>query len=179
MKKRLIILITVSFLVANLTAQIPSPGGYLENKSMNPFHGNWLWTDGLDTVRFVLQTQKVYFPIEGGFYWDRLAGWHLYNKKGQTAENSLQYINTTDVLRYAVFMGGNENFYPKTCVIGILTDVSKKKTGDLQLDLDTTASPHRLSWKLENSEGIRIRRPGEPPFDVNFTLPRNMIFIKQ
>ncbi len=184
MKKSIILIYvfaTSSLFSSEAVAQIPVMGSYVENKTMTPFHGTWLWTDGTDSITFILETRKLFFNVlaNGGFDEDVLAGWHIYRKKGIIIENTIQYMSKNEVNIYAAFMGSNVNFYPQFTADGSLNDISKKKTGDLQLDLDTTISPHRLIWKLENSEGIRIRRPGEPPFDVNFTLPLNMVFIKQ
>ncbi len=110
-----------------------------------------------------------------GFFWDRLVGWHEYRRKGMIVENSLAY--TGDSTK-RILLGGNEAYGMNIARVSF-NDLTKKKSGNLFLTLDTTVIPNSLIWVLKNDEGLKYRRPSDPPYDWNFTLPRNMVLIKQ
>ena len=173
MKKLILILtiVTTSISIQNVHAQDwPTPGSYLTNTTMGAFHGTWQWTSGTDTVKIYLITKKVYFDLNGGFYWDRLVGWHLYKKGNIIVESSYPALGNVDA---RTFLGGNESSSsPATIIGGDFKDLKKNKYGDLTLTLNGTGN--QMTWKLENSEGVSIN-----PYDINFTLPTNMVLIKQ
>ncbi len=178
MKKILKILYLTTLFSLKLAAQNwpPVPGSYTSNNTMTGFHGKWLWTDGTDSVTLVLQTRKVFFRMNVGFFWDRLVGWHEYKRKGIIVESSLVYIGDSTK---RILMGGNEAYGTNIARVSF-NDITKKKSGNLFLTLDTTVIPNSLTWVLKNDEGIRVRTsPSQPLYDWNFTLPRNMILIKQ
>jgi hypothetical protein len=175
--KKLISYITFSLLIiskSSIAQDYPAAGSYLTNTTMGAFHGTWQWVSGVDTVRLYLMTKKVFFNANGGFHWDRLVSWQIYKHGDNVIENTLQYMNNGDY-NYCSMWGGN-NDRPINVVGGTYLDFTKKKYGDLTLVLN--AAQNELTWKLTNSEGVRVRRPTDPPYDWGFTLPKDMVLKK-
>src|SRR5262245_36384720 len=107
MKKLITILILTISLLQNAHAQDwPAPGSYITNTTMGALHGNWQWVSGTDTVKIYLDTKKVYFNMNGGFYMDCLVGWHLYKKGNNVIESSYPALGIVDA---RTFLGGNES----------------------------------------------------------------------
>ncbi|MEI9956582.1 MAG: DUF6705 family protein [Ferruginibacter sp.] len=175
MKKTVFILITFILLFNRVNAQviIPVAGSYYTNTTMNGFHGTWQWVPGIDTVKIYLHTEKIFFDMNGGFYKDCLIGWHMYKRGTTVVENRYTATNNIDA---STFLGSNPNRVT-TIVTGTFTDITKNKTGDLVLTLNATGN--QMTWKLEDSEGIRVRAAGDAPFANGFTLPENMVLNKQ
>jgi hypothetical protein len=86
-----------------LTAQIPPPGTYIRDTTMVRFHGNWQWVSGTDTVQLYLATKKFYYPISGGFYMDRLLGWHIYKQGRTVVESSIQHSGNVDLRTFHLY----------------------------------------------------------------------------
>ena len=172
--KTVIILFLLFSMQQKIGAQIPAVGSYLTNNTMGAFHGTWQWVDGTDTVKIFLATKKVYYPISGGFYMDNLVGWHMYKNGNTIIESSYPNINNIGL---STFLGGNDNIPNDSKCFGTLKDIIKNKEGALKLNLNT--AQNQLTWKLEVSPGMHVRTPGDPPYYPGFTLPQNMILIKQ
>lgn len=154
----------------------PSAGQYLTNTTMQPFIGEWRWVDGTDTLQISLKVKKVFFDFNGGYYSDCLVGWHIF-KRGQTViENTYQYIDQIDK---SFFIGGNKKGATLNKVKGTVKDRLKVKHGNLELVLDNSVSPNQITWKIKNSEGIKYRKSNEPAYNFSFTLPTDILLIKQ
>ncbi|MCB0710289.1 MAG: hypothetical protein KDC15_12965 [Chitinophagaceae bacterium] len=177
MKKIITIVSLLIVLIQNIKAQnlptLPTPGSYITNNTMGPFHGTWQWVSGSDTVKLYLNTQKVWINYTGGFYLDCLVGWHLYKNGNTVVESSYNNINNGNTY---TFMGGNENG-PINIAEGTLNDLSKHKKVHLELRLNS--SHNQLTWKLTELQGVQIRVAGDHPFQNGFTLPKNMLLVKQ
>lgn len=154
-------------------AQAPAPGSYVTNTTMSPFHGTWQWTSGTDTIRVYFATKKVYYPINGGYYWDKLCGWHLYKKGNTVISSSYASINNVNARTLTL---GNEADGQNNKVWGFIKDVPKNKDGELTLTLNT--AQNQLTWKLENSPGIKVRKTNQPAYDWSFSFPENIVLTK-
>ncbi len=164
-----VLLITAVFHSNKANAQNwPAAGSYTTNNTMGAYHGTWRWVSGTDTVTIYLETKKVYYDLNGGFYMDDLVGWHKYKKANKIIESSYPSIGNVQA---RTFLGSNQHELPNT-VTGSLKDLKKNKYGDLKLVLNAAGT--QLTWEMENGEGLRIA-----PFDAGFTLPKNMVLIKQ
>jgi len=157
----------------NAQVVIPTAGSYQTNTTMGAFHGTWQWVNGTDTVKIYLYTKKVFSPLHGGYFDDCLIGWHIYKKGNTVIESSYSGINNVDS---RTFLGSNLN-EPSGVVEGIFKDLTKHKEGELTLTLNTAGN--QLTWKLVNVSGLSIRKPTDPPYEPNFTLPKNMVLTKQ
>jgi hypothetical protein len=157
----------------NITAQIPEAGSYTRDTTMGRFHGNWQWVSGADTVQLYLATQKVYYPISGGFYMDRLVGWHIYKKGRIIVESSIQYSGNVNL---RTFLGGNSAQNPNKINNASFKDITKNKYVELFLTLN--AAQNQLTWRLAPSEGMRVYGPGQTVPPPGFTLPRNLVLTK-
>jgi hypothetical protein len=157
------------------TAQvvIPATGSYTTNNTMGAFHGTWQWVSGVDTLKIILSTKKVYVNINGGYFEDMLVGWHIYKRGNSVIESSFANIN---IVNGRTFLGSNED-EPPGVVTGTFKDLSKNKYGELTLTL--SQSNTQLIWNLKSTPGLKIRGPGEPPHQPGFTVPTYMILIKQ
>ncbi len=178
MKNILAVLFFLIALSKNSNGQIdPVAGAYYTNNTMGTFVGTWQYANVYDTIIIKLKVKKVYIPINGGFYWDKLVGWHMYKRGLVIVENSLPYFD--DVSKITITHGSNtpENL---NNISGFANDPRKNKSGQLSLTLLSNVTPNQLVWKLENTEGVRVRtNPNQAPYDWGFTLPENMVLIKQ
>jgi hypothetical protein len=154
-------------------AQEPVQGSYITNTTMTPFHGNWQWVSGADTVQLYLTTKKVYCDFNGGFYWDLLVGWHIYKQGRTVVESSLQYIGNINL---STFLGSNSTDLPAKIESATFKDITKNK--EVELFLTLNPAQNQLTWRLAPSQGMRVGGSGDfiPP--PGFTLPRNLILIK-
>jgi hypothetical protein len=175
--KKIIIIALVLLSITKSNAQIfnPTEGSYITNNTFTPFLGTWRWTSGIDTVKIYLQKKKMHFKFGVGFYWDRLAGWHIYKRGNVIIEHSYDDIDEIFSARTTLLLG-NEDLPTNNCG-GTFRDLTKKKMGEVSLTLN--AAGNQLTWKLEPTQGMKVRRIGDPPFQIGFTLPTNMILIKQ
>jgi hypothetical protein len=157
----------------NNKAQGPVQGSYITNTTMTPFHGNWQWVSGTDTVQLYLTTKKVYCDFNGGFYWDLLVGWHIYKQERTVIENSIQHSGNVDL---STFLGSNSSELPAKIESATFKDITKNK--EVELFLTLNAAQNQLIWRLAPSKGMRVGLPGDfiPP--PGFTLPRNLILTK-
>jgi hypothetical protein len=106
MMKKLKILIIFTFCTLEwykMAAQIPAAGSYTRDTTMVRFHGNWQWVSGTDTVQLYLATKKFYYPISGGFYMDRLLGWHIYKQGRTVVESSIQHSGNVDLRTFHLY----------------------------------------------------------------------------
>lgn len=177
MKNIITIVSLLIVVMQNIKAQnlptLPAPGSYITNNTMGAYHGTWQWVSGSDTVKLFLNTQKVWIDYAGGFYLDCLVGWHLYKKGNTVIESSYSNINNGNTY---TFLGGNENG-PINKAEGTLNDLTKHK--EVHLNLVLNSAQNQLTWKLTELQGMRIRVAGSPPLQDGFTLPENMVLIKQ
>jgi hypothetical protein len=157
----------------NITAQIPPPGTYIRDTTMGRFHGNWQWVSGTDTVQLYLATKKVYYPISGGFYMDRLVGWHIYKQGRTIVESSVQHIGNVNL---STFLGGNSVQNPNKIENAPFRDITKNKDVDLFLTLN--AAQNQLNWRLAPSRGMRVYAQGQIVPPPGFTLPTHIVLTK-
>jgi hypothetical protein len=174
--KKIIIIALVFLSTTKSNAQIfnPPAGSYITNNTFTPFFGTWRWVNGIDTVKIYLAKAKVYFNVGDGFYWDRLIGWHIYKRGNVVIQKS--YDDVDDIFFQRTLLLGNEEAPTNYCG-GTVKDLTKNKLGEISLTLN--AAGNQLTWKLEPTQGMKVRRIGDPPFQIGFTLPTNMILIKQ
>ena len=167
-------IILVSFLLFTniLIAQnTPHPQGSVNNHpELNKFVGTWKWALGNDSLIVNLCKQSILFPAPLNYYEEVLVGWHKYVKNGILIESLLQYSGLP-------YRGGNSTIFAgkrtdfKT--FGSFKDLNMNKQCDLYLTiLDITNT--QLNWRLRESRGLKPNN-----FQVGFTLPENIILIKQ
>jgi hypothetical protein len=175
MKKNKIIvtLLLCTLIGQNSKAQGPPQGSYITNTTMTPFHGNWQWVSGTDTVQLYLATKKVYCDINGGFYWDLLVGWHIYKQGRTIVESSIQYSGNINL---STFLGGNTTELPDKIENATLKDITKNK--DVELNLTLNAAQNQLTWRLEPIRGMRAYAQGHTVPPPGFTLPENIVLTK-
>ncbi len=169
---KVIILLSLYFgSLQNLNAQIPPPGSYTTNTTMGAFHGTWMWTSGIDTVKIYLATKPIYYPISGGFYADRLVGWHLYKRGSLVIESSYNHLN--DVEAQTILGGTNEVPITAKC---FFKDITRNKDCELSLTINT--AQNQLSWRLTEHKGLRVYGNGNTVPPSGLTLPRNILLTK-
>jgi hypothetical protein len=171
--KLFILLILFSTQWLRLNAQIPAAGSYTIDTTMTAFHGTWQWASNTDTVRLVLKTKKVYFPISGGFYMDCLVGWHIYKQGNTVVESSLQYVNNVN---RSTLLGGSSPEFPDKVENATFRDITKNK--DVELFLTLNAAQNQLTWRLAMSRGMRAYAQGHTVPPPGFTLPTNIVLTK-
>jgi hypothetical protein len=174
--KKLNILIIFTFCTLKwykMAAQIPPPGTYIRDTTMGRFHGNWQWVSGTDTVQLIIATKKVYYPISGGFYMDRLVGWHIYKQGRTIVESSVQHIGNVNL---STFLGGNSVQNPNKIENASFRDITKNK--DVELFLTLNAAQNQLTWRLAPSEGMRVYAQGQIVPPPGFTLPTHIVLTK-
>ncbi len=171
MNRKISISIMLSIFTLIVKAQIPTPGGYITNTTMAPFHGIWQWTSGLDTVKIYLATRKITID---NYYADVLVGWHSYKKGNTVVESSL---GNTNILGTQTIYLWNSNQYGDPRVEGTIRDLSKaSKVNILYLTINPAQS--QLVWECTESEG-HIYPSSMPIPPAGITLPRNMVLQKQ
>jgi hypothetical protein len=143
-----------------IAAQIPAAGSYTRDTTMRRFHGTWQWVSGTDTVQLYLATQKVYFPISGGFYMDCLVGWHIYKQGRTIVESSIQHSGNVNL---RTFLGASSDQNPDQIENATLKDITKNK--DVELNLTLNAAQNQLIWRLAPIRGMRAYAQGHtvPP----------------
>ena len=174
MKKIIITIIIFLCVITNCIAQdgLPNDGDNITNVNINKFIGTWYWSNGIESLKIVLNKENVLLPFGKNIRADALYGFHIYTKNGIIVENSIDYINTTykDKKHTLYAIGGYEN-QSNTLIIGF-THLSKNK--GIRATIEMKDSSHINIVKLENYEGIRFGK-----FDWSISLPQNITLTKQ
>jgi hypothetical protein len=167
MKKIIITVVIFSTWVANaqeivalnsgyITEELP-PGSYIKdiNNEFDKFHGTWVWTNGEDTVKFILRkiTHKQ-FPA--GYYQDYMIGNYIYTKE----HGLITVVNTLSPPRLSTFPEDHPMYAPS-----VLNDFSINFTfDDVVLDKSYSevvfeflpGSTTQMKLKFINREGYGV-----------------------
>lgn len=178
MKRSLIYIAIALFTQAIAKAQIPQENEYRTNNFINKFQGTWKWASGADSVIIKIGKVRYFYKSPENFSSDRLLGCHVYYKNAVIIENSLDRFDS--VILYApkrntLYLWNSEIDTSK--IEGVFSDISKHKIGHLILTFIYGVTP-QLIWFLKNEPGLVAVIDGEV-YEQGFTLPENMVFIKQ
>lgn len=172
MKHIIIAIYSIFFLTAGFAqpSTIPQPNGNIINNTLNKFTGTWQWENGVDTITIFLKKENILLLFPQNSHADYIVGYHSYKRGSQIIESSLQYNNSSYVDKYYSISALNDN--GNDTLRGSLKDLTKQKSGSLELSLNSTHT--QLHWNLKNRQGLRIGT-----YDWQFTLPKTLILTKQ
>lgn len=174
--KKLIFLILVCLLYLNCVAQFPNAGDNVKNDNVDKFIGTWLWHNGNDSLLFIFKKENVY--VKGfDIHMDVLIGFHKFVKNGVVIENSTEYINTWQNDGHSTLYGGTDRIVNLNTLTTFIEHTSKNKS--VNAEIQYIDSNHIKIISIENPEGMKIRFPGEAPYDWSISIPTNIIFTRQ
>jgi hypothetical protein len=169
--KKILFLLSILISLKSFS-QIPPEGSYTQNLELDKFVGTWIWTSGNDTMKIVLQKQKVHYKTPFNFDRDQLLGWHSYKKNGVLIESCLQFAGQLFGTSPLSLYGSTTN--PRQIRFTSFKDITKNKRSDRLFFTMLRNSTTQAQWKLEESHGMRYGTP-----NYGFTVPTNVIFTKQ
>lgn len=181
MKNLVILLICflLSNFIMNCKAQnnFPQDGDNIVNNHINKFVGTWYWSSGNNSFQLILKIENIKDPyININFYYDTLIGFHKFVSNGTVIENSTQYSYTNFSNKNWTVLGNTSNNNPNW-LHGTFRHASKNKS--VKFEIEYIDANHIKLVKLQNTRGIKFRKPTDPPFDGTITLPQNIILTKQ
>ena len=143
----------------------------LASAALDKFVGTWVYSKNGKEVKIILNKVPVQVPHKD-YTIDVIEGYHIYKANNKTIENSIESNVPSFIL-------GNieEREKPNKLKISYF-DIVKKKSCDAILVI-LPGDTSKMLLTLQNKEGLRLHRPGEPEFDKTFTLPEIMILYKQ
>jgi hypothetical protein len=170
--KKLIIITTLILFVSFVKAQPPTSGSNQANNFINKFVGDWIWTNGSDTLILKLRKYNIDFS---DYTEDVLMGVHKYVKNGLVLDNSFNKLDSIVLNRKkrSVLLYSNTGS-DTSKVEGSISDLTKKKNNLIFLQFVTT-NPPTIIWKLELPEGVF----SDPNFQYGLTMPKNLVLTKQ
>jgi hypothetical protein len=179
MTKALFTTFVLTLAFQSLLAQRPQANTHITNNYINKFAGLWRWVSGNDTVDIKIAKIQFQYDRPPAASADRLVGCHRYVKNGVLVESSMDKFDSvaTNFHWKNTLFAWNMDDMDTAKAEGLFKDISKHKKGALFLDYVDMATP-QLVWKLENTAGLAAVPDGSS-FDYGFTLPRNMILVKQ
>lgn len=168
----LILLILVGGLVSAQT-NFPKDGDNIKNPHIDKFVGTWIWSNGTESLEFVLKKKNILLPIGNNIRTDVLYGFHKYVKDGKELENSLQYVNTDYKDKKHTLGAMGDVLKPNEIQIGVLPMERKYRT--LYANVEYINSRQIRIKNIEIKEVMRIN----DPLDNSRTLPQDIILTKK
>ncbi len=175
MKKILIFLFAFSIL-KKTNAQMPTPpqvNGNITNSTLDKFVGNWMWTNGTDTLKLVLKKENILLPFPENSRADVIIGFHIFKEGNLVIESSIDYINTNFSDKHSTIIGGNREGYGDPNEIGAAITNIAKNNKSCELKLVINSAQNQLTWTLKNREGVKIGT-----YDYSFSFPKNLTLVK-
>ena len=182
MKKRVLIITGILFCIGfhrSVAQETPDnivPGTYYQDNIITNYVGTWKWTSGSDEFTIVLVKKKCVLDT---YSVDVLSGGYRYVKNGVEQVNTLNDVNI-DINAPSGPMASMESYVREGNRIGF-SFIDRLK-GDQFCHVSAVITPmgntYSMTWKLSGT-GIRIREPNDPPFPQGFSVPMNMVLVKQ
>uniref|UniRef100_UPI004049DE31 DUF6705 family protein n=1 Tax=Gelidibacter sp. TaxID=2018083 RepID=UPI004049DE31 len=146
------------------------------NQTFDKFIGTWKYVNGNEIVIFKITKKTQIYDPEYKIFEDFLVGNYSYSTDGGT---------TVVVNTIVPFVSDNPNYHPmySSCaesdkISFIFTDVILNKKSCWIYFEFLPNSLTQMQVRIENPSPVG-RLEGQPPYDSNFTLPTEMVVIKQ
>lgn len=172
-------IIILAFGSTNANAQT----AYDTCNKLQPYEGEWRYTNGQDTIRIYLKAARVSFtyPDNSNTVRDDLYGWHEYKKGNIVVESNYQNRFTPIPYNYDDIQVGfssislvlshcDTSTHKLIGSIDDITEIDEYHTVTAILSNNNTV----MSWKLVHREGY-----GFPGGHKGMTLPKTFVLIKQ
>jgi hypothetical protein len=183
--KQLILLIFILKFSLSLSGQVGDDALKYDtcHVSAQQFVGNWLYVNGIDTVRLNLRLHRG--NDNYGEIVDIIYGWHEYKKGNIIVESIFDKKNivipyvidtfTTNSWSVAMMMLNQPCSINNVTAAGTLADYSRNATDishSIRATLDATRT--KLTTEITMYNGWQLK-----PWNTGITLPRKMTFVKQ
>lgn len=153
------------------------PGTYYQDHVITNYTGTWKWTSGTDTFTIVLVKKKRNLTK---FSVDVLSGGYRYVKNGVEVINTLNDVNIVDI---------NATGSPKASLQSAVRDgngflfnftdkIYNNKWGHVHAVITPAGNTYNFTWKLSGT-GVHMSLPGDPPFQEGYSVPMDMVLVKQ
>jgi hypothetical protein len=184
-KMKKIIILFALFCSTNLYAQntVPIPSDPPICNYLQLFTGEWMYANGLDTVRIYLRYHECLFAsnttepeIRG-----RLWGWHEYKTGNSVVESNYQYrfenlptdFDNSDINKTSILLSMPGCIPQNKKLKGTIIDYSvENQLMKVSATFDSTFN--RLSWSQQRSEAYGLATDAR-----GMTLPKDFVLIKQ
>jgi len=143
---------------------------------INKYVGTWKWTSGADEFTIVLvkkKSDRIRFSV------DVLSGGYKYVKNGVEQINTLNDVNINinapngPVASFqSIAREGNEIDFR------FIDKLKGNKRGIASVVITPAGNTLSMTWSL-SGDGPEILLPGNPPYQEGYTVPMDMVLIKQ
>lgn len=176
--KRYILILIIVFVGSQMQAQQTT---YDTCSSIKKFEGNWICSNGFDTIRVTLRYARVY-DVDDNTFRDLLYGWHEY-KQGNTIiesiyQNRFMTISNIDsvsdnscsiIITNNLFPCNQSSFKAR----GHIIDYLQSKEGH-NVYIEINAALNTINWRQEHAEGFGVFTGA-----YGMTLPKQFTLLRQ
>lgn len=123
---------------------------YFEGKELKQYEGEWVGTNGTDTLRIILQFKERHEQSPNLFV-DAIYGWHCYTKNGVKESNTIVY--PLNIRKSSIVMGKAVNGQ-----IFMTFNDNQRNKGNARISFTIVPGTNNTKavWKIE-----KIERPEE------------------
>jgi len=161
--------------VAQETPAVKVPGTYYQDNVINNYVGTWKWTNGADEFTIVLVKKK---SILSKHSVDVLSGGYRYVKNGVEQVNTLDDVGLDINAPNGPFASLESNARMGNIIGFIFKDKGNGNRGGVHAVITPTGNTYSMTWEL-SGRGIVFALPGDPTPPEGFTVPMDMVLIKQ
>jgi hypothetical protein len=158
----------------------PATTDYDTCQYLNRYAGEWMHTNGQDTIRIYLRLHRSFSP-DFGWVKDGLWGWHEYKRGNTIIESNYQFRNiylpyiwledSISSSKYSVLLSLNECDPAGSMLSGLIVDLSQ---ADEPKVVNAVVSGTTMTWKQRHGEGY-----GAFTGAYGMTLPKEFVLVKQ
>lgn len=154
----------------------PQPNSNYIDPHLDKFAGTWLWQNGNNSLKLILQKENTLMPFPENYHSDVIIGFHKFINNGSTVEDFFPFTNTNfSNKKWSILAGVDKN--NKNLLNGFIYHNSKNKSVEFVIEyIDST---HIKLMSLKNSPGTKVTIQGQPAFNWSISLPQNIILTKQ
>jgi len=144
---------------------------HFHSPNLDKFVGTWIYNKNGKELELTLRvvTKKVF---NKNATIDALEGFHIYKINGKTIDNA------TERNEPSLFSGHVHDKTKPNVLTIFFSDVLKDKHGDALITF-VSGKPDKIAWVVTESEGLRLRKEGDPEFDRFFTIPDNVVLERK
>lgn len=178
-----VLLIIMSIKVMSQTLNT-NPGANNLNANLDKYVGTWKWEENNTSFIIIFKKENIILPpINKNVRADILYGFHKFVNNNSIIENSLDFSNTTyDNKKSSILAGLGREGIGNT-LLGSITHLSKNGIGGgkktVNFKIEYLNSTHIKLVSLENPQGVKLTRTGQPAYDWSISLPQDIILTKQ
>ena len=158
------------------------PGTYYQDNAINNYVGTWKWTSGADTFTIALVKKKYDLDDHSR---DVLSGGYRYVKNGIEIINTLNDVNKNvnniiDNNSLASLSSGvrDGNHFLFHFIDRLKSVKNGHKLGHVNAVITPSGNTYSMTWRLVGT-GLYYQGPNDPPLPQGWTVPTDMVLVKQ